>query len=122
MRVRSLNTSYLPSWWPRMNTRPSEGKVRVASMPTAVDLPMPFGPNSTQRSPALMVRFTSVMMTRRLRRNSTLSSWRTVWDMILLSGTKRRESTAYCTVSPSVTLREPALSRFYFFCSSSTDW
>ena len=64
-----------------MNTRPSEGKVRVASMPTAVDLPMPFGPNSTQRSPALMVRFTSVMMTRRLRRNSTLSSWRTVLVM-----------------------------------------
>ena len=55
--------------------------MRVASMPTAVDLPMPFGPNSTQRSPALMVRFTSVMMTRRLRRNSTLSSWRTVFVM-----------------------------------------
>ena len=31
--------------------------------------------------PALMVRFTSVIMTRRLRRNSTLSSWRTVFVM-----------------------------------------
>ena len=69
-----------------MNTRPSEGNVRVASMPTAVDLPMPFGPNSTHRSPAWMMRFTSVMMTRRLRRNSTLSSLRTSLSAVSVVG------------------------------------
>lgn len=52
IRVRNSKTSTLPSLCPNKVTSPAVGCISVASNLSKVDLPAPFGPRITHRSPS----------------------------------------------------------------------